>query len=171
MRKITILFTSLLLISICYSQDNKEDSKKQSTYYLYKNKKEMSTATEKQAIEKVLSSYGNAISESNTVDLVSLYSKDGVLMPNGAPSLKGQEQLKTAYENLFKAFELSVQYTVDEITLNRDYAYVRTNSKGTTLIRSKSETIPVNNKELFVLHKENDQWRIAVYIFNNNQMK
>ena len=92
-------------------------------------------------------------------------------MPNGAPLSKGQEQLKSTYEGLYKTFKLNVEYHTDEVIVNDDYAYARTNSKGSTLIRATGENIPVDNKELFMLQKENGQWKISHYIFNNNKMK
>ncbi len=130
----------------------------------------MDTTTEKSAIEKLLSSYGDVINTSDVSKTLAFFTQDGTLMPNGAPAAKGQEQLKGAYESLFKAFELNVEYTTDEVIINGDYAFARTHSKGSTLIHANGKTIPVDNKELFVLHKENAQWKIFHYIFNNNKM-
>ena len=131
----------------------------------------MKTKTEKKDVEKLLASYGEAVNTSDVSKTLALYTDDGLLMPQGAPAAKGQEQLKAAYEGLFKAFQLSVEYFADEITVNGDYAYAITNSKGTTLIRASGATIPVDNKELFVLYKKDTQWQISHYIFNNNKMK
>jgi uncharacterized protein (TIGR02246 family) len=131
----------------------------------------MNTIAEKSAIEKLLSFYGEALNASDVSKTVALFTKDGINMPNGAPLSKGEEQLKITYEALYKAFQLNVEYFTDEVILNGDYAYVRTNSKGKTLMRATGETIPVENKELFVLNKDNGQWKISHYMFNNNKMK
>jgi uncharacterized protein (TIGR02246 family) len=131
----------------------------------------MDTTAEKKDIEKLLTSYGEAINTSDVSKTVALYTNDGLLMPQGAPVAKGQEQLTAAYEGLFKASQLKVEYFTDEVIVNGDYAYARTNSRGSTLIRASGVTIPVDNKELFVLHKDNAGWKIAHYIFNNNKMK
>jgi ketosteroid isomerase-like protein len=131
----------------------------------------MNTIVEKSAIEKLLSLYGEALNASDVSKTVALFTKDGINMPNGAPLSKGHEQLKAAYEGLYKAFQLNVEYFTNEVIENGDYAYVRTNSKGTTLIRASGATIPVDNKELFMLHKDSGQWKISHYMFNNNKMK
>ena len=131
----------------------------------------MNTTAENSAIEKLLADYGDAINASDVSKTLALYTQNGLLMPSGAPLAKGQEQLTSAYENLYKAFQLSVNYFTDEVMVNGDYAFARTNSKGNTLIRATRETIPVDNKELFVLQKDNGQWKISHYIFNNNKMK
>jgi ketosteroid isomerase-like protein len=118
-----------------------------------------------------LASYGEAINTSDVSKTLALYINDCLLMPQGAAIAKGQDLLKATYESLFKAFQLNVKYFTDEVIVHCDYAYARTNSKGTTLIRASGTTIPVDNKELFMLHKDNRQWKISHYMFNNNKMK
>jgi uncharacterized protein (TIGR02246 family) len=165
----TFQFTAtifLLLTAACQNNANNQTS-----INTNQNKKEMNTTAEKMDIEKLMASYGEALNASDVSKTVALFTKDGINMPNGAPLSKGQEQLKAAYEGLYKAFQLNVEYFTDEVIENGDYAYVRTNSKGTTLIHASGVTIPVENKELFVLHKDNGQWKISHYIFNNNKMK
>jgi hypothetical protein len=39
-------------------------------------------------------------------------------------------------------------------------------TKGTTLIHANGQTVPEENRELFVLQKINGQWKIARYMFN-----
>jgi ketosteroid isomerase-like protein len=51
-------------------------------------------------------------------------------MPQGAPVATGQQQLKAAYESLFKAFQLNAEYFTDDVIVNGDFAYARTHSKG-----------------------------------------
>lgn len=131
----------------------------------------MDTTAENSAIEKLLSAYGEALNVSDVSKTVALYTQNGIIMPNGAPLSKGQEQLKATYEALYQAFQLNVEYFTDEVIVNGDYACARTNSRGNTLIRASGETIPVENKELFVLQKDNGQWKISHYMFNNNKMK
>lgn len=135
------------------------------------NKEDMNTSTEKAAIEKLLSAYSEALNAADVGKTVALYTADGIIMPNGAPLSKGQEQLKVTYEGLYKAFRLNVVYLTDEVSVNGDYAWARTNSKGSTEILATAQTIPVENKELFLLQKENGQWKISHYMFNNNKPK
>ena len=131
----------------------------------------MNTTAENSAIEKLLSEYGKALNVSDISKTVALYMSDGIIMPQGAPLSKGEEQLKAAYEGLFKVFQLNVEYSTDEVNVNGDHAYARTHSKGTTFIHSSGETIPIDNKEFFELCKVAGQWKISHYIFNNNKMK
>lgn len=131
----------------------------------------MNNQVENSAIEKLLTGYADALNASDLAKTVALYTTDGTIMPQGAPFSKGHQQLKPTYEGLFKAFQLHVEYHTDEIVVNGDVAYARTNSKGETTIRASGDKIPVDNKELFVLQKVDGQWRISIYVFNNNKMK
>jgi uncharacterized protein (TIGR02246 family) len=131
----------------------------------------MNTTIEKSAIEKLIFSYQDAFNAEDISKTVTCYEEDGILMPQGAPSAKGQEQLKTTFGFLIKTFKINVEYVIDEVIVNGDYAYARTNSKVKTIVRASKKTILEDNKELFVLHKLNDQWKISHYIFNNSKPK
>src|SRR5687767_14441800 len=68
-----------------------------------KNKK-MEPKTEKSAIEKLISSYQEALNASDTGKVIALYTKDGVLMANAAPTAEGVEQVKGTYQYVFNNF-------------------------------------------------------------------
>ena len=124
------------------------------------------STTEKTAIEKLLFSYRDALNASDVNKVLPLYTNDGVFMPSNAPSAIGQDQVKAAYEFVFSQIKLSIEFYVDEIVVNGDYAFARTMSKGTTLIHANGQTVAEENREIFVLQKINGQWKIARYMFN-----
>lgn len=131
--------------------------------------KNMEPATDKQAIEELLAAYSKALNASDVLKTVALYTTDGVIMPQGAPAAEGREGLTAAYEALYNAFQLTVTYTLQEATVHGHYAYARTASTGTTLVRASGATVPIDNKEVFVLRKTDGKLKIACYIFNNNK--
>ncbi len=122
--------------------------------------------TEKSAIEKMLFSYRDALNASDVNKVITLYTSDGVFMPSNAPSAVGQDQVKGSYEFVFKTIQLNIEFFIDEIVVNGDYAFARTTSKGTTLIHANGQTVPEENRELFVLQKVNREWKISRYMFN-----
>lgn len=126
----------------------------------------MEQTTEKSAIEKLLFSYRDALNTSDVNKVLPLYTTDGVFMPSNAPSAIGQEQIKDSYEFVFKTIQLNIEFYIDEIVVIGDNAFARTTSKGTTLIHENGQTIPEENRELFVLQKIGGQWKIARYMFN-----
>ncbi|HEV7621426.1 MAG TPA: SgcJ/EcaC family oxidoreductase, partial [Flavisolibacter sp.] len=124
------------------------------------------TTTEKLAIKQLIFSYQDALNTSDVSKVLPLYTEDGVFMPANAPTVKGQEYLKGSYEFIFKTIQLHIEFLIEEIVVNGDYAYAVTNSKGTTLIHANGQTIPEESREFFILQKHNGQWKIALYMFN-----
>ncbi|HMQ67691.1 MAG TPA: SgcJ/EcaC family oxidoreductase [Ignavibacteria bacterium] len=163
MKKIFIPVFLILLIAGCQNQtENKPFLNNQ-------NKTEMYTEKEKSAIEKMLFSYRDALNSSDVSKVLTLYTQDGVFMPANAPTAKGKDQLKSSYEFVFKKIQLNIEFFIEEIIVNGDYAYAVTSSKGTTLIHENGETVPEENRELFVLLKINEEWKISRYMFNKTK--
>jgi len=168
MKKTIMLLASLAICSTGLGQDQK------TTNSSNKNKKDkiaMKATTDQSEIENILTSYSLALNSSDVTKTVGLYTDDGTLMPNGAPLSHSQQQLYKTYEMLFDTFKLDVKYVSDKIIVTGDYAIAQTHSKGTTTILISEETLPVENKELFIFHKEKGHWKISHYIFNSNKMK
>ncbi len=158
-----LLISTTLLISLAAC---KNETKKQSDNL---TQTAMEQTTEKTAIEKLLFSYRDALNASDVKKVLPLYTNDGVFMPSNAPSAIGQDQVKAAYEFVFSQIKLSIEFYVDEIVVNGDYAFARTMSKGTTLIHANGQTVAEENREIFVLQKTNGQWKIARYMFNKTK--
>lgn len=150
----------MLLVVLASCQNETKNQSNNST------QKTMEQSTEKLAIEKLLFSYRDALNSSDVNKVLPLYTNDGVFMPSNAPSAIGQEQVKVSYEFVFSQIQLNIEFYIDEIVVNGDYAFARTTSKGKTLIRANGETVPEENRELFVLQKTNGQWKISRYMFN-----
>ena len=129
------------------------------------NKKTMKTK-DKDQIKTLLFKYRDALNASDPNQVMPLYTEDGIFMPSGAPTSIGTEQVKGAYEFVFSQIKLSIEFFIDEIDVTGNYAFARTTSKGSTLIYATGETIPEENRELFVLQKDNGNWKIDRYMFN-----
>ncbi len=158
MKHLTVITTLLIVVVACQNKtENQLNSSNQTT---------MEQTIEKAAIEKVLFSYRDALNASDVNQVLPLYTNDGVFMPSNAPSAIGQEQVKASYEFVFKTIQLHIEFFIDELVVNGDYAFARTTSKGTTLIHANGQTVAEENRELFVLQKANGQWKIARYMFN-----
>ncbi|MBS1509087.1 MAG: SgcJ/EcaC family oxidoreductase [Bacteroidetes bacterium] len=151
---------AVLFVSVAACQNKTENQSVNS------NPNTMEQTNEKPAIEKLLFSYRDALNKSDVNKVLPLYTNDGVFMPSNAPSAIGQEQVKAAYAFVFSQIQLNIEFYIDEIVVNGDYAFARTMSKGTTLIHANKQTVAEENRELFVLQKTNGQWKIARYMFN-----
>jgi uncharacterized protein (TIGR02246 family) len=163
MKKLFITAQVVFLLSACTGK--KENASKTNNKSTEKNT--MMENDIKKNIEETLYAYENALNASSTQQVLPLYTKNGIFMPQGAPSAEGQEQLKGAYDFVFKMLQLNVKFKIDEITvINDNYAIARTLSKGTQLIHAENKTTPEENRELFVLEKEDGKWKISRYMFN-----
>ncbi|MBN4085256.1 nuclear transport factor 2 family protein [Flavobacteriaceae bacterium AH-315-B10] len=120
---------------------------------------------DKEEIEKLLMVYKESLNTSNVNKAVNCYTKDGVFMPSGAPTASG-EKIKGAYEYVFSKIQLNIEFYIEEITIENTIAFAITTSKGTTLIHATGNTVPEENRELFIFEKENNEWKIARYMFN-----
>lgn len=158
MKLLMICASTLLSLMACQNETKNESTN------LTQNT--MEQPTEKSVIEKLLFSYRDALNASDVNKVLPLYSNDGVFMPSNGPSAIGQEQIKASYEFVFKTIQLNIEFFIDEIVVDGNYAFARTTSKGTTLIRANNQTVPEENRELFVLQKVNGEWKIARYMFN-----
>ncbi len=123
---------------------------------------------EKEKIENLLMIYKEALNTSDVAKAVSCYTKDGVFMPSAAPTARGAH-IKGAYEFVFSQIQLNIEFFLEEIVVENNMAFAITTSKGTTLIHASGETVPEENRELFVLEKENGEWKITRYMFNKKK--
>ena len=126
----------------------------------------MNTPNDRSAIEALLFTYRGALNASSVEQVMPLYTTDGVFMPTGFPTAVGTEQVRGAYAGVFSAIKLNIEFHIDAIDVVGDHAFARTTSQGTTLVHANGQTIPEENRELFVLRRDNGQWLIARYMFN-----
>ena len=131
--------------------------------------KDVMEKLEKEKIENLLGEYKNSLNTSDAKLAQSFYSKDGVFMPSGAPSAIGTDNILKSYEFIFSQIQLNIEFYIDEILVEGDIAFATTSSKGTTLIHATGETVPEENRELFVFEKVGSEWKIARYMFNKTK--
>ncbi|RYZ24504.1 MAG: SgcJ/EcaC family oxidoreductase [Chitinophagaceae bacterium] len=120
----------------------------------------------KAAIEKLIFAYRDALNASDAAKVVSLYTTDGVLLANAAPTAVGTEQVKGTYQYVFDNFKYNLDFTIGEIVVNGNYAFARSTSKGSFVIKESGQTVPDENRELFVFEKVKGEWKIARYMYN-----
>lgn len=126
------------------------------------------TVKDQSAIRSVLTSYNDALNGGKTVAVLPLYTDDGIFMPPYSESAVGKDAVRKAYEAVFEELKFHVKFNIAELVIMAPtWAYVRTNSLGTTDHHSTGRSTAEANQELFIFKKENDgKWRIARYSFS-----
>jgi uncharacterized protein (TIGR02246 family) len=118
------------------------------------------------AVASVLKDYQIALNRSDTEAALLLYASDGVFMPQHSPASIGTVAVRKAYEAVFAAITLTVEFEIAEIRqLAPDWVLARTNSAGTTKNNATGAEGPEANQELFLFQKTGGAWKIARYCF------
>ena len=158
MKQLAIILMTMTLLASCQNTNNANP----------KNTETMEKLA-KQEIESLLMTYKETLNTSNAEKATSLYVKNGVFMPTGAPSGIGSENILKSYEFVFSQIQLNIEFFIEEIEVEGNMAFAVTSSKGTVKIHATGETVPEENRELFVFEKGNGTWKIARYMFNKTK--
>jgi uncharacterized protein (TIGR02246 family) len=118
------------------------------------------------SVALVLKDYHSALNGSDTEAVLKLYAPDGVFMPEHSPSSVGIAALRRAYDAVFTAITLTVEFENAEVRqIAPDWAFARTNSAGRTKNNATGVEGPEANQELFLFQKIDAAWKIARYCF------
>jgi uncharacterized protein (TIGR02246 family) len=123
---------------------------------------------ERDAISAVLATYEAALNASDAATVLTLYAEDGVFMPQHSLPSIGADAIRAAYDGVFGAITLDVDFEIDEIAqIAPDWAFARTRSQGFVTINATGDRMPEANQELFIFTRAGaGEWKIARYIFS-----
>lgn len=128
----------------------------------------MSNNQEHDEAQELVRTYFQALNASDTDLAASLYAPDGVFMGHQSPTSVGGV-VHGAYEQVFNAISLELNFDFDETSIYEATATLRTSSTGTiTLLHDMTVIDATLGRELFVLRRVHDAWRIAVFMFNES---
>jgi len=130
---------------------------------------ENTSVNDKAAIETLFKSYQDALNASDADKVVRLFTSNGVLMANAAPTAEGSAAVKGTYQYVFANYTYSLQFSILEIVIEGNTAFARSTSKGSFVIKANGQTVPDENRELFVFQKVDGQWKIGRYMYNKAQ--
>ncbi len=128
----------------------------------------MST-TDEQAIREVLTTYAQSLNDADAQAAVAVYAEDGVFYPYNLPTATGTTELLASYEQIFRTIKLEIAFTIDQVVVDGDLAYAATSSAGQVTVLEPGITVPESNREVFVLVRRDDTWKVAQYMFNKSE--
>ena len=121
-------------------------------------------------IEQLLNKYEQALNSSDVNAAVQLYTDDAVLMPQATPTVVGGKAVKQFYIGTFKTIKINLKFQIAEVqVVSNEWAFLRTTSTGSMKVLATGTESPARTQELFVLHKESGQWKLARYSFSSTQ--
>jgi len=122
-------------------------------------------STDVAGIRRVIYSYQQALNSNNVEEIIKLFTEDGTVLIQKAPTNVGIAEIRKFYEVLFKTIDLDLEFQIAELVqVSPEWAFVRSTSHGTvTVISDKSNNLSVG-QELFILKKQIEgSWKIARY--------
>ena len=85
-------------------------------------------------------------------------------MPQNSFSSVGAEEVRRAYDAVFRTIKLTVKFNVAEVVeMAPNWVFARTNSAGTVKVLATDAGGPEANQELFMFQKIDGVWKIARY--------
>lgn len=120
-------------------------------------------------IHEVLRSYELALNAGDLDTILGLYGSDPAFMPQHSAALLGRDAVRAGYQHVFDTIKLNIAFDVHEVQEAGDWAWARTSSAGRTRILAPDVEIAEGNNELFVLRREEGEWKIHRYLFATTQ--
>ncbi len=124
---------------------------------------------DEQEAKKVVVTYFKALNESNAEKILTLYHQDSVFLLNNAPAVRGIDEIRKTYRNLFGKIKLDTTHVYHHVSVHGDIAIVESKADGTLTLLESNTILPANNNELFVLRKIKGAWKIDRYMFNDSE--
>ena len=150
-----------------YMYNKMDELKAADSMDVAENQNTGSTAEDEQAVrELIASTYRDALAAGDADAITAAFAEDGVVMPPEGATYRGAEAVKGNYEGIFSAVGLDLQFDIDEVVLDGDYGFVRSTYDGTATVLADNSSAPEVNRELWIVHKVDGQWKIAFYMYN-----
>jgi ketosteroid isomerase-like protein len=128
-------------------------------------------STQQHAAYDVVHRYEQLLNAGDVEAIIDLFAPDGVAEWNDKPTFVTRQEKIDAYSALFKVAKFSTVFGYAGIDVASDTAVVRTfHHKGATILEGGKEVVDLN-REVFVLRRQGNEWKIKLYIFNTDPVQ
>nr|SBO99313.1 hypothetical protein BN4615_P8829 [Nonomuraea gerenzanensis] len=108
--------------------------------------------------QSAVQGFFNAVKSGNVDQVVNSFSDDAVAAVNGQATAEGSQAIRTLFEKQLQGNGMKqATHTIDES---------RTAGDADAIVRSTSKQGNDNYRELFVLTKDGDEWKISQFMNN-----
>jgi hypothetical protein len=87
-------------------------------------------------------------------------------MPDYTQTLTKSDLLQKGRSYLSKT-RFHISYAIQDVTLKDEYAFVQATAQTRTVNPHTNTEVSKTSRDLFVLRKEQNEWKIFRYMFNN----
>lgn len=112
----------------------------------------------------------NAVARRGDVEgWVELFTEDAIVMPANRPIIRGREAIRKWEQAFVQAFTVHAQAIPEEIVITGDWAFCRSRIRGSLRSRSDHRELKIDGKEIAILRRRPEGWRIGHLIGNSNR--
>ena len=119
----------------------------------------------------VVNLYEQALNEGNTKKIVSLFADDSVAEWNNKRTYATTQQRTEGYDALFKIAKFKTVFAYDAINVYGDAVVIRTHHHKGATVMENGRPVTDLNREVFVLNKTSQGWKIVLYTFNTDPVQ
>jgi len=116
-------------------------------------------------VRDVINTYAQRLATGDVEGIVDLYTPHATVMAPGLATASGTDAIAATYSAALEACGMDYTFAFDTIDVRGDTAVALTRTTGATTVRATADRIPGSNRELFVLRRDRDRWRIDQYMF------
>ena len=116
----------------------------------------------------VVERYQEGLNSSNFAIIRPLFAPDAVAEWNDKTTVIGRDTMAGPYQMLFKERKFTTDFQYDAVDIYGELAIVRTHHPvGQMEVNVKDDSKKLDfNREIFVLRRMDDDWKIILYTFN-----
>lgn len=119
-------------------------------------------------LERHVFSYFMAFGAGDLESILAHYAHDAVYLPAGDATLTGLDAIRAAYVETLRRIRIvpGGETSAEDVLQFGDFAWVRTNSRASVLNLETGETSLGRFREVFLLRRVAENWKIWRYTFN-----
>ena len=121
---------------------------------------------ENKQVEKLVADYAAALNAARAELIPAYYTADAVFMPENTRKLTKSDVLKKGRTFLNKN-RFHISYSIQDITVKDEYAFVQATAQTRTVNLNTNIEVAKTSQDFFVLRKDQNDWKIFRYMFNN----
>lgn len=126
------------------------------------------SVNDQSGVEREVFAYFADFGNGDVDAILTHYADDAVFMPSGLPTVAGKDSIRAAYVETLKHVRIQPggQSVAEDAFISGEFAWVRTDSRAEALNPTTGETTQGHFREVFLLRKDDGQWKIWRYMFN-----
>ncbi|MEJ8284332.1 SgcJ/EcaC family oxidoreductase [Curtobacterium citreum] len=116
----------------------------------------------------VVDAYSRALQASDKAAILALYTDESEVVPEGGPSVRGMDAIDAFYTDTLSTIGFENDLQVVSSQVRDDIAIFRSEQPIIVTTVADGTSTPSYFRELFVLRRTADGWRINTYMFSQN---